>query len=336
MKKVKQVVGIDVSKDTLAVCYGSSTEGQRTNYSKSFTFKNDLIGFIKLYEWVEEFRDKHLDLSYVMEATGVYYENLAYFLTEKSQIVHVLLPNKAKHFAKSLDIKSKTDEIDAKMLTQVGLERQLVRWQPQSENLHIIKQLCREYKDLKEKLTVVKNQLHAKGHGYNSSKQVIKRLNAQAKILQTQLLQVECELQELCSEDESLSDKIAKMQTVPGLSFITIITIVAETNGFLLIENSKQLCSYSGLDVVHNQSGLFKGKSKISKKGNSFIRRALFMPALCAIQHNPPMKEFYEKLVERKKIKKVGLTAVLRKLLVLSYTLWKNNSEFQLDYKKVA
>ncbi|MES2679403.1 MAG: IS110 family transposase [Bacteroidota bacterium] len=336
MKKVKQVLGIDVSKDTLAICYGFSTETQTINYFKSLTFRNDLAGFNKFWEWVNEVKDKGLDISYVMEATGVYYENLAYFLSAKEQNVHVLLPNKAKHFAKSLDIKSKTDEIDAKMLAQIGLERQLLKWQPQSENLHTIKQLCREYKDLKEKLTIIKNQLHAREHAYNSAKQVVKRLKTQAKLLQAQLLQVEYELREMCSDDEELDDKISKIQTIPGLSFITIITIIAETNAFLLIENSKQLCSYCGLDVVHNQSGLFKGKSKISKKGNRFIRRALFMPALCAIQHNPTLKEFYDKLIERKKVKKVGITAVVRKMLVLTYTLWKNNSEFEINYKKAA
>jgi len=336
MKKVKQVIGIDVSKDTLAVCYGFSTETQATSYTKPTTFLNNLKGFTKLLHWVEELKDEKTDLCFVMEATGVYYENLAYFLSESRQIVHVLLPNKTKHFAKSLDIKSKTDEIDAKMLTQIGLERQLLKWQPQSENLHLIKQICREYKDLKEKITVVKNQLHAKDHAYNSSKQVIKRLKAQERFLETQILQVEHELRVLCSEDEELNEKINKIQTVPGLSFITIITIIAETNAFSLIENSKQLCSYCGFDVIHNQSGIFKGKSKMSKKGNRFIRRALYMPALCAIKHNPTLKAFYNQLTERKKVKKVGVTAVARKMLILTYTLWKNSAEFELDYKKAA
>jgi transposase len=336
MKKLKQVIGVDVSKDTLAVCFGFRTEAQATSYFKPTSFLNNLKGFSTLLHWAAELKDENTDLSFVMEATGVYYENLAYFLCEKGYDVHVLLPNKTKHFAKSLDIKSKTDEIDAKMLTQIGLERQLLKWQPQSENLHLIKQICREYKDLKEKLTVVKNQLHAREHAYNSAKQVIKRLKAQERFLETQILQVEHELRVLCSEDEELNERIQKIQTVPGLSFITIITIIAETNAFSLIENSKQLCSYCGFDVVHNQSGSFKGRSKLSKKGNRFIRRALYMPALCAIQHNPTLKAFYNQLIERKNVKKVGVTAVARKMLVLTYTLWKNNNEFELDYKKVA
>lgn len=336
MKKLKQIVGLDVSKDTLAPCFGSITVDQKTSFVKHATFKNNLKGFEDLLFWVNELKVSDTPVEFVMEATGVYYESLAYYLAEKEFLIHVLLPNKTKHFAKSLDIKSKTDQIDAKMLAQIGLERQLQEWRPHSEIMHSLKQLAREHKDLKEKITAVKNQIHAKTHSYSCPKPIMKRLTAQFKILEAQVLQCESDIRELCMEDYDLTEKIAKIQTVPGLGFMTVITIISETNGFVLFENSKQLVSYSGFDVVHNESGLYKGKSKISKKGNKFIRAALFMPSLCAIQHNPTLKQFYEELVERKPRKSVGTTAVARKLLVLAYTLWKNNTEFVLDYKKAA
>jgi transposase len=336
MKKLKQVIGIDVSKDSLAVCFGSISEKQKTSYVKHSQFPNNKKGFGDLLEWASGIKDVDSTICFVMEATGVYYENLAYFLSSNNKQVHVLLPNKTKHFAKSLDIKSKTDEIDAKMLAQIALERELDQWQPHSEIMHTMKQLSREYRDLKKKSTALKNQLHAKEVSYNCPKQIIKRMNAQIKLLEAQSLQVESEMRELCSENEELTEKVAKIETVPGLSFMTIITIVAESNGFVMFENSKQLVSYSGYDVMHNASGNFKGKSKISKKGNRYIRAALYMPALCAIQHNPVLKTFYDQLVERKKIKKVGVAAVARKMLTLTYTLWKNNTEFDLNYKKAA
>jgi len=336
MKKSKQVIGIDVSKDTLAVCFGSVSETQKATYVKHKQLANNAEGFKDLLVWAFSVQEKSSSIHFVMEATGVYYENLAYFLSDSGKSVHVLLPNKTKHFAKSLDIKSKTDEIDAKMLAQIALERELQEWRPHSKIMHIIKQLSREYRDIKEKLTALKNQLHAKEFSYKCPKQIVKRMKAQIKLLEAQSIVVENEIRILCSEDEELSEKVAKIETIPGLGFMTIITIVTEANGFVLFENSKQLVSYSGYDVMHNASGSFKGKSKISKKGNRFIRAALYMPALCAIQHNPYLKSFYDELVERKKIKKVGVTAVARKLLVLTYTLWKNNSEFDLDLKKVA
>jgi transposase len=336
MKKLKQIVGIDVSKDTLAPCFGTVSEQEKTSFVKHASFKNNMKGFEELLAWTNELKSTDTPVEFVMEATGVYYESLAYFLAENSLVVHVLLPNKTKHFAKSLDIKSKTDRIDARMLAQIGMERQLQPWKPHSDIMNTLKQLSREHKDLKEKLTVLKNQIHAKEHAYQCPKQIMKRLLGQVKIIEAQTLQCEADIRALCAEDQDLTEKIAKIQTVPGLGFMTIVTIVAETNGFILFENSKQLVSYSGFDVVHNESGLFKGKSKISKKGNKFIRSALFMPSLCAIQHNPTLKQFYEDLVERKPRKSVGTTAVARKMLVLAYTLWKNNSEFDVNYKKAA
>lgn len=118
------------------------------------------------------------------------------------------------------------------------------------------------------------------------------------------------------------------------MSFITVICIVAENNAFALITNTRQLVSYAGLDIQQNQSGNRIGKTRISKKGNSFIRYALYMPALCASRFNPIMKDFYNNLKDRKPAKKIAVTAVARKLLILMYILWKNEEVFDLAYEQ--
>jgi transposase len=78
-----------------------------------------------------------------MEATGVYYESLAYFLRDEKKTVHVVLPNYAKKYGQSLGVESKTDKIDARTLAQMGLERKLKEWQPFSSNFLTLKQLTR-------------------------------------------------------------------------------------------------------------------------------------------------------------------------------------------------
>ena len=98
-------------------------------------------------------------------------------------------------------------------------------------------------------------------------------------------------------------------------------------------ENAKQLTSYAGLDIVHNQSGLSIRKTRISKKGNRFIRQSLFMPALSACKHNRKLKLLYDRLVLKKNVKKIGIIAVSRKLLILIYTLWKNNVQYIPNYQ---
>ena len=110
----------------------------------------------------------------------------------------------------------------------------------------------------------------------------------------------------LVKQSQPVADKIKKITKVKGLSFLSIVTILAETDGFNIILNQKQLIGYSGLDVRIEQSGEKNIKGRITKKGNSHLRKALYMPALCACRTNKAMKLFYTQLNERQKAKKQG------------------------------
>jgi transposase len=123
MEIIKQVVGIDVSKDTLALSYGTVNKNQEQQITKPITVDNNEKGFKELISFIKKYKGtSNAPLYFVMEATGVYYENLAYFLTEKHLKVIVVLPNKTQNFSKTLDIKSKTDKLDAQMITQFDLK----------------------------------------------------------------------------------------------------------------------------------------------------------------------------------------------------------------------
>lgn len=331
MKVEKFCVGIDISKEFLDCIIGFYPTKEVIKFSKVKRFKNSIDGFEELIGWVENGRDSSKVL-FVMEATGVYYENLAYWLSERNLSLAVILPNKVNHFSKSHNFKTKTDSVDAQILSRMGLERRLDRWKVPSPRMREIKFLTREYRDLKSKLVCAKNQLHAKTSAYKCPKSVQRRLNRQIKLLEKQVLEVEAELRITVMEDETLADQVERIESIPGVSFMTIICILGETDAFALIRNSKQLVSYCGLDIQHHQSGNTEGKQRVSKKGNSYIRSALYMPALSALQHNPDLKVFYNRLIDKKKLKKKAVTAVARKLLILIYVLWKNNSEYEYNY----
>ncbi|UJH89673.1 IS110 family transposase [Antarcticibacterium sp. 1MA-6-2] len=331
MNTVQFCVGIDVSKDSLECSYGLYSEFGELQFSKVQKFTNDLKGFKKLLEWLKKKKDP-AEIFFVMEATGVYYENLAYWLQERDFYLSVVLPNKVNYFAKSHNIKTKTDSVDAKLLCRMGLERKLDHWEIPSLQMRTLKILTRDYRSLKAKLTMTKNQLHAKDNSHKCPPTVGKRLKQQIQLLEKQISQVESEIKLVVRKDSILDERIRKMETIPGVGFMTIACILGETNAFALVRNSKQLVSYCGFDIQHRQSGLYAGKTTISKKGNSFIRSALYMPALSSLQHNPNLKIFYNRLSEKKSIKKIAVTAVARKLLVLIYTIWKNGSEYNPDY----
>lgn len=335
----KQSVGIDVASDKLEVRLGAISTCDNMTFSPSKTFSNRSQGFHRLMEWVHTHVEDIEKMWFVMEATGVYYEELAYFLHEAGCKVCVLVANRAKHFAKSLPVKSKTDVIDARILARYGLERTPRAWNPASEQLRRIKLLVRERHQLKKQRTQLKNRLHAARQRWHHPDSSMQRLTEHIEQINEYLRQITEELTRLWRSDRQLSEPIKRITQISGVGKKTVLEIVAETDGFALITNRNQLASYAGLDVVIDQSGKRIGKTKISKKGNAYIRKTLYMPAVCASRHNRALQAFYDRmLAKHPDQKKIALVAVMRKLLLLIYSLWKSGQSYdpQLHYQQIT
>lgn len=333
MNILKQIVGIDISMSTLNARFGTTDTKQHIVLTSDHSFDNVLPGFKKLLNWTRSVRNSNdIPLIFVMEATGIYYQQLAYFLVEHNCSVAVVLPNKIKNYCKSLSSKSKTDPLDSVAITRFGLERQLELWTPPSDTLKTLHTLTREYHALKATITEIKNQHHALKASFQPLPSTLKRKKMLIATLEKQAHQIELELHELVDTDAILSERVPKICTAKGIGFMTVVSVLAETQCFKLVTKQKQLASYAGYDIVFNDSGLKRGKTSISKKGNRFLRNAVFMPALAACRYNPILKDFYQRLIAKGKNKKLALIAVARKLLLLIYTLWKNNSTFDPNY----
>lgn len=319
--------------NTFNARFGTTNSQQNIALSSDQAFTNGLPGFKQLLKWTKKsIVSKDVPLTFVMEATGVYYQQLAYFLAKNYCPVAVVLPNKIKNYCKSLSSKSKTDPLAAAAITRFGLERHLTLWTPPSETLKALHNLCREYHSLKSTITEIKNQRHALKSSFQPLKSTLKRKEQLIAMLEKQVDHIKQEIRELVESDESFSQRVENICTVKGLGFVTVIAVLAETQCFQYVTKRKQLASYAGFDVVFNDSGMKRGKTSISKKGNKFLRNAVFMPALSASRHNPQLKALYQRLIAKGKNKKLALIAVARKLLLLIYTLWKNNSVYDPKY----
>lgn len=330
---IKSVVGIDISKDDFQVCLKVLDKTNRAKIKGTRSFKNNKKGFSNFKEWVNK-RTKDLEPSFVMEATGIYHENLANYLYESGYFISVVLANKIKNYIKSYNIKTKTDKSDAKIIADFGLERELVAWEPMSPEYKNLRDLARELLALKNSKQASGSQLHAYKHSFEKLERVIELKEEQIAFYEEAINEIRGLFQDLVAKDPALEEKIKKLETIPGLGFETIVILVCETNGFKLFNSIKQLVSYAGLDVSFNQSGKYNGQTRISKKGNVRIRQALYMPALSAIQHNHSIKKLYERICEKNpKVKKKGIVAGMRKLLILSYTLWTKDETYNPDYK---
>jgi transposase len=241
---------------------------------------------------------------------------------------------RVKRYAQSLDQRSKTDALDSKMLSMLGCERELDTWEPPSELMRYLKSLSRERSTLIKERSIENNRQQAIESSNYQNKNAQKRFKGRMKLLASQIEEVELEMHELTESDSDLSRKLAYPMSAPGVSFITAITVIAETSGFALIKSGKQLTSYAGYDVVLRDSGTFKGKTRISKKGNKHIRAVLHMPSMAAIRHNPTLRTFYERLKPNKVKPIVALVAVQRKMLILMYTLWTNEENYDAEFEQ--
>ena len=329
---LKYVVGIDIAKSSFVACFGQVDGHQQVLFGKETTFENTLGGFASLLSWVARQQTAAVPLWFVVEATGVYYEELAYFLADQQQLLSVLLPNKVKHFARSTELKSKTDQLDARLLCRLGLERALPAWQPPTPALRQLRALARERQVLTKQGAQLKARVHAYQHSYQPDSRTLARLAAQQQLLLQQLAALDQDLTELLAAEPELARKLQQLTSIPGIGLTTAIIVVAETSGFALVENERQLASYAGLDVVQRQSGLSSHATRISKRGNTRLRTALYLPALSSLRYNPRQIAFYARLRSRHPSGKPGVIAVMRKLLVLCYSLWKNDQAYNPDY----
>jgi transposase len=334
---LKHALGIDVAKDTLAVCLGTLRQDLEKEFIALGEVANDSSDFEKITDWLTKLNVRKNKLVVVMEATGVYHEALAVYLYQQGFTISVMQSGRVKRYAQSLDQRSKTDALDSRMLAMVGCERKLTSWSPPNKTLRQLKALSRERSSLLKQKNGEKNRLHAVETAAYSNKKEVKRYSRRLKLLEEQLKEVEQEMRELVATDEKLTQKMQYLESIPGVSFLSAATVVGETCGFHEINSAKQLTSYAGYDVVLKESGNFRGSTKISKKGNKHIRSILHMPSMTAIRVNPTLKVFYQRLKPNKAKPIVALVAVQRKLLLLMYSLYKKDEFYTpLPQQKTA
>lgn len=334
-KIVKQAAGIDVAQKELVVTLGRMYDDWTPELYSYKVFPNNQKGFMALVSWVKKQSTEQVRVRFTMEATGVYHESLAYFLTENQYDISIILPNKISSYSRTLDTKTVTDKTASEAIARFGLERKLDNWIAPKPIYKRLRQLTRERGQLVEERTMVKNQLHAEQAEAEPNKGSVERIKKRIVFLNKQELEIKAEIVTLTKQDESIQKSLGLLTSLPGVGQLTAAIILAETNGFELIRNKRQLTSYAGLDVREKQSGTsVKGKPKISKKGNKYLRKAMHMPALTAIRHDERFKGIFARLVSKHGIKMKAAVAVQRKLLEMMYTIYKTNTPYDKDYLK--
>ncbi len=316
-------VGIDISKlkfDVLLV--------NHMGKSKHNAFLNNEKGFSAFKQWLESF--EALSAHVCMEATGRYGEELALFLSTHNIKVSVVNPGRIKAFARSEGVRVKTDKIDAGIIARFCKSHTPESWLAPSAETQSLRDLYRCLQDLQEDKQRCQNRMEKLGNNKKSFKtwmQLVENYDEKIK-------DVEQQIKELIDSNDDLHKKEELLESIQGIGFKSAVAILSELPDVSSFKNAKQAAAFAGLTPSIRQSGSsLHSNGSLSKAGNVRLRKALFMPTLVAIRHNPVIKAFYDRLIKNGKRKMVATAAAMRKLLHIIFGVLKHQKNFKYEIK---
>jgi transposase len=312
-------VGIDISAASfdVVVC-------QAGKFSKVERYRHTPDGHNKLIAKLERLKPAGI----VMEATGVYYFDLAATLARAGQPVAVVNPKSTNHFARVKLQNSKTDAIDAALLAEYGARMEPRLWVAPDPHRQALRGIGRQINRLIGARAQARNRLHAMRATESTPALLIEDETQAVEMLEQRierLRQAALELMEQAPELKRLHQHCCAAKGIGDASALALAELC------VLPEHLKsgQVSRLAGLDVRLHQSGTsVNQKARISKAGNVYIRSALYMPALSAVRFDPSARAFYEALVARGKTKMQALVAVMRKYLTGLWACIKRDAPF--------
>ncbi len=252
----------------------------------------------------------------VLEATGIYYLDLAVALCRAGLPVAVINPRSFHHFAQLKLNNSKTDPVDAALLAEYGECMKPALWQAPNETLMGLRDIGRQINRLTAARTQAKNRLHALCSKSSTLALLIEDETDGIERLNSRIERLTKAALELIDQQPHYKQHLANITSAKGIGQASAIAMLAELSVLPRELKSPQVSRYAGLDVRLCQSGTSVNKpGRLSKAGNAYLRSAFYMPAMSAVRHDPNAKAFYEALQKRGKKKIQALCAVMRKYL---------------------
>lgn len=305
-------VGSDISQKTIDVQILDENE----TYIK---IQNNEIGFNKL---LKKLSDNPCNYHFCMEATGNYYENFADFLVENGFQVTVANPLKISKFAETEFQKTKTDKQDCKLIAQYCQEKLLKKhgtYKKPTEQQYQVKRLLSYINQLKQqKIALMNRQKNCKDEFIEIE------LKKQLVELKAHIKTAESKLSELTKSEEK-----DRLKTIPAISETTARVLVHFLTMFDF-KTANKFTAFAGLSPQQRKSGTsVNKKEKLSRYGNRILKTALYMPAVVAYRMGV-FKKMTDRLEKKGKSGKVVIVAIMRKLAVLAFNLYKKGQVYDI------
>jgi transposase len=273
------------------------------------------------------------NLVFIYEPTGSYSYWLTRFCALKGIKVFMVNPKQSHNFAKAIGQRGKCDKVDAKMLSlckSIAREGE-IRVPVVNKVEQEIKELIGYYKFTSKQRVQANNHLESIKIKDGSS-YAIKDLEKEIKNFAFKEKAIIVKIKEMIQDDAILNSKFINIKSIVGVGDVAAIALI-----HLFIKypnaNQREIISLSGLDPVERTSGSsIRGKSRISKAGSKLYRGSLFMSAMVAIRYNSEIKQFYDRLKENGKHTTVAQVAVMKKMIVVAHSLYKNNCAYNATF----
>ena len=311
------IVGIDVAKEKLDVALRLAQGKWKTK-----VVANNASGFQALRAWLAKHGVTRAHVC--MEATGVYWEAVAEDLADHGFAVSVVNPKQIKSCGETLGIRSKTDEVDAKLIGEFCAQLTPPLWIAPSASVRRLRALVARRDALVELRTQESNRLQV-----SSVEDVRQSIEQTIAHVERQIAQIEAQIRKDIDDDPTLKAQQELLATIPGVGDATIPRLLSHYGGLLRFAGARQAVAYAGLDTRKHESGSsVRGKARMSKKGHSDIRGGLYMPAVVAMRRTAWGKAFAERLLAAGKTPMVVLGALMRKIVSIAYGVLKSGVPF--------
>ena len=313
---MKHILGIDVAKAKLDIALRLPDSKLRHK-----VVENTPAGFADLSAWLQ----KHsvTELHACMEATGIYWEAVAEYLTQAGFTVSVVNPAQVKAFGSARLQRTKTDKADARLIADFCAVQSPEPWQVPTPALRELRALVARRAALDAMRTQEKNRLGV------ARETVRVGIEQHLDYLEQAMAEVERAIREKIDRDPDLKQQRELLDSVPGLGEKTIAVLLAYYGGELRFTTAKEAAAFAGLDPRQHESGTsVRGKPRLSKVGHSALRRALYMPAMVTITKTAWGRAFRDRLKAAGKTPMVIIGAMMRKLVHVAYGVLKSKKPF--------
>jgi transposase len=309
-------LGLDVGKHKLSACL--LREGRK----RDKTFTNNVAGYADVIAWLKEHSVERVHAC--LESTGGYSEALATVLYDAGHVVSIVNPSRIKSFGKTEMVRTKTDKVDAGLIARFCQMHRPEPWAPLPLNIRQIQALSRRLDGLIDMRTQELNRLEAPGN----IEVVQASLRESIAWFDAEIAKIERQLQQLIKDDPDMRNKRDLLLSIDGIGERTADRILGEMPHLEEFRNAKAVAAYVGLSPREWQSGTLRGRTRISKMGNSRLRKALYWPAITAMRTNAPIHTFSQRLLAAGKPGMLVIAAAMRKLICLAYAVVRSGCPF--------